>query len=256
MKTFETEKHNIPEGATHYFDETSDEHFAWWNDDNQMLLDPENANEWVVPNAYDDVSSPIPIPQTNIETPEEKEALDLIDTTPHQAASLTLRESNAHDVLNDAVDGVMMSEEIIPREHLVKMVEQQTIAMKCLNDELNALRDGEPEWKNGDEVVISSKSKSQWFVVGVSPIRKTSTVCVSNTGELKSFHTNQLSKPETPQQHEERERLEAAYDLYLIRCHAVNHPIVYELHELKSAPEAIDGWLAIVDKTGYRKESN
>jgi dihydrofolate reductase (trimethoprim resistance protein) len=30
------------------------------------------------------MSQIVPIPQTNIETPEEKEALDLIDTTPHQ----------------------------------------------------------------------------------------------------------------------------------------------------------------------------
>ena len=29
MKTFETEKHNIPEGATHYRDECSEWHFLW-----------------------------------------------------------------------------------------------------------------------------------------------------------------------------------------------------------------------------------
>lgn len=29
MKTFETEKHNIPEGATHYANETDDDYFAW-----------------------------------------------------------------------------------------------------------------------------------------------------------------------------------------------------------------------------------
>ncbi|AUR94935.1 hypothetical protein NVP1199A_69 [Vibrio phage 1.199.A._10N.286.55.C10] len=69
------------------------------------------------------------------------------------------------------------------------------------------------EWKNGDECVISQKSKSKWLVVGVSPLTKTSTVCVSNTGELKSFHTEQLKKPETPQQREDRERAYAIYDM-------------------------------------------
>ena len=60
-------------------------------------------------------------------------------------------------------------------------------------------------------------------------------------------------KPETPQQREDRERLEAAYDLYLIRCHAVNQPITYEFHEFKLEPDAKNGWLAVVDKTNYRK---
>ena len=68
MKTFETEKHNIPEGATHYFNETSEEHFAWWDDNKQMLLDPENANEWVNPNEFDDVSNPVEIPKPRTKT--------------------------------------------------------------------------------------------------------------------------------------------------------------------------------------------
>ncbi|AUR86539.1 coil containing protein [Vibrio phage 1.086.O._10N.222.51.F8] len=72
--------------------------------------------------------------------------------------------------------------------------------------------------------------------------------CIETFGGLTKFR-----KPETPQQREDRERLEAAYKLYLIRCHAVNHPITYEFNEFKSEPDAKDGWLAVVDKTNYRK---
>lgn len=92
MKTFETENHNIPEGATHYFKETENEKFAWWNESESLLLCPDNSGQWESPGVHDDVGNPIPIPQTNIETPEEKEALDLIDTTPQQYESVASKE--------------------------------------------------------------------------------------------------------------------------------------------------------------------
>lgn len=72
------------------------------------------------------------------------------------------------------------------------------------------------EWKNGDECVISTKSKSKWFVVGINPLTKTSTICISNEGEFKSFHTHQLKKPETPEQKAEREKMEEAEEM--IQC--------------------------------------
>lgn len=113
---------------------------------------------------------------------------------------------------------------------------------------------GEVEWENGDECVISQKSKSKWLVVGVSPLAKTSTVCVSNTGELKSFHTDQLKKPETPQQREDRERLASAYDLYECGQSAIKCIGYEEFNSFKNDDCAVKFWLAIVDKTKYRKE--
>ncbi|AUR90725.1 hypothetical protein NVP1149O_71 [Vibrio phage 1.149.O._10N.286.55.A12] len=97
---------------------------------------------------------------------------------------------------------------------------------------------GDAEWKNGDECVISQKSKSKWLVVGVSPLTKTSTVCVSNTGELKSFHTEQLKKPETPQQREDRERLEAI------------DAMCWSVHSLKVSQASA------LYEAGYRKEKS
>lgn len=46
MKTYETEKYNIPEGATHYFNETSSDFFAWWDDVNKLMLTPDRNIGW------------------------------------------------------------------------------------------------------------------------------------------------------------------------------------------------------------------
>lgn len=86
MKTFETEKNNIPEGATHYSNETTMLMLCWFMEsDGKWWVRTCNDAYWHEcehnENERYDLNR---IPQTNIETPEEKEALDLIDTTPHQ----------------------------------------------------------------------------------------------------------------------------------------------------------------------------
>lgn len=66
MRTFETEKQNIPEGATHYSDESCEKHFSWFKFD---------GKEWFIMIWYDDdwvkcehneqeTSGAKPIPQT------------------------------------------------------------------------------------------------------------------------------------------------------------------------------------------------
>lgn len=63
MKTFETEKGNIPEGATHYWDETLKGFFAWWDDANKLMLTPDGNDVWE--SVYDKSGNePTPIPQT------------------------------------------------------------------------------------------------------------------------------------------------------------------------------------------------
>lgn len=115
---------------------------------------------------------------------------------------------------------------------------------------------GEVEWKSGDECVISQKSKSKWLVVGVSPLAKTSTVCVSNTGELKSFHTDQLKKPETPQQRKDRERLENGKAIYDLMCSIeLNHDIAGTPNtwgELRDEWQSV--YIKLAEEVGHRKE--
>lgn len=80
MKTFEDMKHKIPEGATHYLEATDSLKFAWWDSKENVLLCPENSNEWQPALVTDEIYNPTPIPQTNIETPEEKEAFDNMES--------------------------------------------------------------------------------------------------------------------------------------------------------------------------------
>lgn len=95
MKTFETEKHNIPEGATHYRNEDKDSLFTWLKVDDAIELWCDILRRWRGAGSHVNriMSQIVPIPQTNIETPEDKAALDLIDTTPHQYESVASKEA-------------------------------------------------------------------------------------------------------------------------------------------------------------------
>lgn len=66
MKTFETEKHNIPEGATHYTNETNADYFLW-------VRCESDGSSWGLIKDSDIMLNAKPIPQANIEKPEEKE---------------------------------------------------------------------------------------------------------------------------------------------------------------------------------------
>jgi hypothetical protein len=61
-------------------------------------------------------------------------------------------------------------------------------------------------------------------------------------------------KPETPEQKAERERLEAAYDLYLTRLSVGENYLPYTYDEFLNEKMTRLGFLAIVDKTNYRKQ--
>ncbi|CAH9015394.1 conserved hypothetical protein [Vibrio phage 142E35-1] len=185
MKTFETEKHNIPEGATHYWNETSSGFFAWWDDVNKLMLCPDGHGVWV----------------------------DIKDTSGD----------------------------------LMKSIPQQEI-----------------EWKNGlppvGSKVMSSYTKTDcdgWCDMhGPSDViaYHGDYVWIAHHGKFNRVHelcNIEFEKPESP---DEKERLEAAYDLY---CHvqtAMNKPCSnYDWFLKKGDGNQLDKYLAIVDKTGYRK---
>lgn len=66
MKTYETEKHNIPEGATHYQDECSKYHFSWFILDESKLRikTPDQCTNWIGVRLVDYIDRIAPIPQT------------------------------------------------------------------------------------------------------------------------------------------------------------------------------------------------
>lgn len=61
-----------------------------------------------------------------------------------------------------------------------------------------------------------------------------------------------FSKLETPQEKENRERLEAAYDLYLTHENYIDNPVC-SLSIFTESNEPKNKWLAIVDKTSHHK---
>ena len=68
MKTFETEKHNIPKGATHYWNESCSGFFAWWNDNTKEMLCPDGLGTWCrASDLSDDIMHEIPNPHTETE---------------------------------------------------------------------------------------------------------------------------------------------------------------------------------------------
>ncbi|AUR88473.1 hypothetical protein NVP1113A_72 [Vibrio phage 1.113.A._10N.286.51.E7] len=188
MKTFETEKHSIPEGATHYSNENDTDVFAWFKSElgvNYIWCPGINGEEYWISlvdqcEMYgEDVT---PIPQTNIETPEERES----------------------------------------------------------------------KWKSGDKCIFVGEE----YTFGcVNPIcDQGSVVIFDDSGDYHGCCIDELSKPETTQQREERERLESAYDLYLIGNDSFNLTTRKSISEFKVDDFQRDFWLAIVDKTNYRKE--
>ena len=112
---------------------------------------------------------------------------------------------------------------------------------------------GEVEWKNGDDVDAYGKP---YKYVGLDPFNENLCICLANQDDdPECFSIDVLKKPETPQQREDRERLEAAYDLY-VHIQSVREKLSCKFDWFFSPgmEETRLRFLAIVDKTNYRKE--
>ena len=137
---------------------------------------------------------------------------------------------------------------------VVRFKEGEKITMDVHKDIGNE-EPNQAEWKNGDECVYNGRPNLKCKFVGIHPGNKQCAIIWEGGGDinLSCVSIDCLSKPETPEQKAERERLEAAYDLY---CECVIHgnggPIGFET--FKSSRIVNLTWLRIVDKTNYRKQ--
>ena len=134
----------------------------------------------------------------DVETEEEKEAFDMIDTTARQVESL----ANSSEI----PDGSESPEDD----------ECPYVQIRRLGDQLHNLLCEIQDEPIADE--LSETVTTLWSV-------------------------------ETPKQKAERERLEAAYDLYCT-CGIQHETVCFE----EWSDCYSDVWLSIVDKTGYRKQ--
>lgn len=115
-------------------------------------------------------------------------------------------------------------------------------------------------WKSGDKCLINRKASSGEILsdVGVYYGETESHYWLhgigwrdsrDHAGNIYGKEKYWLTKPESKQQREERERLEAAYDLY---CDFTVQRKSFDWFKDENTILR-DKWIAIVDKTGYRK---
>ena len=148
------------------------------------------------------------------QTPEEKEALDLIDTTPHQ---YEMSKFSGNEWNGEGLPPVGVWFEISANL-------ANTVWNKCR--------------------VVHYHNNLAWLDFECNEIMNL----------IKNLNNNVIRPTESPQQREERERLEAAYDLY---CHTTKSrgdmPYGFEYFLDTSKTGYLVDYLAIVDKTKYKK---
>jgi len=104
----------------------------------------------------------------------------------------------------------------------------------------------EVEWVNGDKCIFSGEE----YTFGcVSPVCDQGYVVIfDEVGDYHGCYIGELSKPETKEDREKREELEAAYDLY---CYAIDLENPFD--KFRNFGQLKDIYIKIVRKTGYRK---
>lgn len=110
------------------------------------------------------------------------------------------------------------------------------------------------EWKNGDECTYDG---SKYIFVGMTPtLNDVACIIFDHKNGIEHVSVNKLRKPETKRK--ERERLEAAYDLFV----EWQRDDEFDLERLKSFEDfkrdsrTTSDWLRVVEKTGYRKQKD
>lgn len=134
------------------------------------------------------------------------------------------------------------------------------ISLTCSDDANDSEITSGLEWKNGDECLIVNKngygvfSDAERYIntkgVVMSVFKNTNgldVAAVSHNDVCICWMKDMLKKPKTPEQREDRERLEAGYELY--KTCGIQHETV-SFNEW--VDDYKDVWLNIVDKTNYR----
>ena len=125
------------------------------------------------------------------------------------------------------------------------------IGLTCSDDANNSEIPNSSGWSNGDECVYMNHKVIQKFV-GFCPKREGYCYIQAPAFEINFVEVSKLSKPETEAERKERERLEAAYDLYCIYKNAIDMPKISFNSFICAEQKNMNAWLAIVDKTNYR----
>lgn len=123
--------------------------------------------------------------------------------------------------------------------------------------QVESLAGVDSEWKNGDACEHGHHNYSganKMTYIGAHPFVNGKHVCLSELKGLVIVDSTWLSKPETPQQRQEREELEAAYELYC-EFKGVDEIKPCSFDSFKESKVTRKQWIAVVRKTKYRKEA-
>ncbi|AUR87992.1 coil containing protein [Vibrio phage 1.106.O._10N.286.51.F7] len=160
---------------------------------------------------------------------------------------MNMTGSGAHNVNN--FTGNKARESFILRAAALEKIPTETPEEKEVLDSIEIA--GEVEWKNGD---VGEVNGEKLLVISYHPLHPSIVIVETNDNEYLSVGVDMLKKPETQKQREDRERLEAAYDLYEEAQHAIGCIGYDDFDFFKKSDIQVKFWLAIVDKTNYRKE--
>lgn len=109
----------------------------------------------------------------------------------------------------------------------------------------------EVEWVNGDECLYMNSSEAHKFI-GMDPTRSDFCYIKANCSSVNWVEVSKLSKPESPEEKIERERLEAGYDLYRKTQVSIKSVACESFESFCSSNHNVCFWSAIVNETNYR----
>lgn len=238
MKTFETEKHNIPEGATHQYKHLFGiEFYKLDKEGSWMYWNPNNYCWRYIPNNKPSFT-PIPIPQASTETPEDKKwdgkglppvgakcryFVANIKDFPlknHMRPMTCVAHVGGFDGLTNNGLAVLVSDDFsfstVCNESWIQEFgnQQQREEKEALDvidttpQQSESVSSKEVEWVNGDECLCNGEEFK--FVSYMCKPEEDYAVIWRSFSGVEVVYKTQISKPETPQQREEREREELA----------------------------------------------
>lgn len=194
MKTFETEKGNIPEGATHYLNETNTDCFAWYREDTKEVMVSAYATpEWEPAGKDESLDTMVAIPEP-----------EWVNGLPPVGVECEIKHKDA------TPDWAQ------PDFHKTKVIAY------------------------GNELVIFHNENT----------------CNGKHESVGAISEYLFRKPKTPQQREEREKLEAAYDLYCEVQIATKATACESFESFNINEHTVKFWSTIVDKTNYRMKGD
>ncbi len=241
-----------------------DEAKGWVETCDKQLSQERIDKGWWLPNLLKELENQMNIDKVETQTPEEKEALDSIVSKITQDNSLVGGLASAMSNVRNAIKG---NQGAVATEHPEEM--SALISLNRMNESVEDFLDGlkgENEW-SGEGLppvgvwfeISANMANTVWNKCRVvhyhNNLAWLDFECNEIMNMIKNLNNNVIRPTETPQQREDRERLEAAYDLYWVWMMDYNTlpEQVKTMEDFTDDTEEVKDWLRVVDKTNYRK---